>query len=66
MLLFHIKPFFLPNDISKPPVSFLILHPKEIPGTTYVVTDSRPFGMRDLFFEVANRAFFALKLGFDP
>ena len=38
----HIKPFFLPNDISSTLliVSFLIFHPKEIPGTNSVVTDS--------------------------
>ena len=37
---FHIKPFFLPNDINRyTQRPLLILHPREIPGTNYVVAD---------------------------
>ena len=31
---------FYPSTSTVPPVSFLMLHPREIPGTNYVVTDS--------------------------
>ena len=41
VVVFTLNRSFYPTTSAVLPVSFLILHPREIPGTNYVVTDSQ-------------------------
>ena len=40
VVVFTLNRSFYLTTSAVPPVSFLILHPKKIPGTNYVVTNS--------------------------
>ena len=40
VVVFTLNRTFYPTTSAVPPVSFLILHPREMPGTNCVVTDS--------------------------